>query len=169
MIMRNLLTGATGFIGSAIARAARAEGHTLLALTRGGEEEQLAASGGIPVLGDLRDTASLEHAARDVDAVIHAANTQEADAAATDRAAAETFVRALSGSGRSFVYTSGVWVLGATGDTPLDEDAPRNPPALVAWRGPLEEQLVAAAHDGMRTIIIRPGIAYGHGGGIPGM
>ena len=167
--MRILLTGATGFIGGAIARAARASGHTVFALTRGGDVEQLRPFDGIPVRGDLRDPASLERAAGGVDAVIHAGHTQSADAAATDRAAAETFVRALRGSTRPFLYTSGVWVLGATGDVPADETAPRNPSAIVAWRGPLEERLVAAATEGTRTVIIRPGIAYGYGGGIPGM
>lgn len=167
--MRILVTGATGFIGGGIARAARAAGHSVLALTRGGEEERIQELDGIPVRGDLRDPTSLAQASRDVDAVIHAANTQAADAAAVDRAAAEAFVRALRGSDRPFIYTSGVWVLGATGEVPIDEDAPRNPTPIVAWRGALEEQLVAAASERTRTVIIRPGIAYGYGGGIPAL
>jgi nucleoside-diphosphate-sugar epimerase len=168
--MRIFLTGASGYIGGAIARAAVAAGHDVRALVRtDGTADRVRELGATPLAGDLHDTARLEQAARDADAVIHAAYTQDADGASTDTAAAEAFVRGVRGSDRPFIYTSGIWVLGPSGDGWLDEDTPRNPLPLVAWRGPLEERLRAAAANGARTIIVRPAIAYGYAGGIPAM
>ena len=70
--------------------------------------------------------------------------------------------------GRTFIYTSGVWVYGSRGDALIAEDAPLAPLEIVAWR-PAVEDLVLAQQGGLRTIVIRPGIVYGDGGGIPGM
>ena len=62
-----------------------------------------------------------------------------------------------------------MWVLGNTGDTPADENAPVQPPAIVAWRPPLENRVLAYADRQVRAIVIRPAMVYGRGGGIPGM
>jgi len=169
--MRVLITGATGFIGGAVARAAAEAGHTVDALAHSAATaQQLTARGITPVLGDLADPVSLRAAAAAVDAVIHAGFAAGPDAALIDQRATETLAGALAGSGRPFIYTSGVWVLGPTGDVVADEDTPLAPIALVAWRAPLERWLRDAASRGTHTVILRPGVAYDPSsrGGIPG-
>ena len=94
--------------------------------------------------------------------MIHAGTTNDGE---LDRAAVRAMLDAMAGTGRPFLYTSGVWVLGDTGGRLVDETAPVNPVKLVAWR-PAMEQMVLAAR-GVRAIVIRPGVVYGHGGGIP--
>ena len=167
--MRILITGATGYIGSAIARAAREAGHEVLALAHTETSSRhLRSLGYVPVAGDLADTSSVVRHARNADAVIHAGIAAGANAAAVDRSATEAVVNVLAGSGRPFVYTSGVWVLGASDEMRADEDSPIAPIAAVAWRGPLERWLQAAAARDAHTVTVRPGVAYGNGGGIPG-
>jgi nucleoside-diphosphate-sugar epimerase len=166
--MRVLITGATGLIGGAVADAAVEAGHTVHALAHSAATaEQLRARGLKPVAGDLAQPASLLAAAAGVDAVIHAGFTGAADAAAIDQRAAETFAEALAGSGRPFIYTSGVWVLGPTGDAVADEDSPLAPIELVSWRGPLERWLRDAASRGTHAVILRPGVVHAPRGGIP--
>lgn len=168
--MRVFITGATGYIGSHVARELDGAGHDVAALAHHDEaREKLSASGYEIVAGDLTDPDGLADAARGADAVIHLANTGGEDAARVDEAAVRAMAGALEGSGKPFVYTSGIWVLGETGDEPATEQTPANPIDIVAWRGPLERWLVEASTRGVRTIVIRPGVVYGRGGGIPGM
>jgi nucleoside-diphosphate-sugar epimerase len=164
--MKVLVTGATGYIGGAVADALHAAGHAVHGLAHSDEAAaKIRSRGWSEVRGDLRDTASLERAAGSVDAVVHAANTGGSDAAAVDTGAVRALLAELRGSGRAFLYTSGAWVLGAGSG---DEESARNPTPLVAWRAPLEEEVIGSA-PGVRALVIRPGIVYGRGGGIPGM
>lgn len=168
--MRVFLTGATGYIGSNVARALDGADHEVAALAHHDEaREKLSAAGYEVVAGDLTDPAGLADAARGADAVIHAANTGGDDAARVDEAAVRAMAGALEGSGKPLVYTSGIWVLGETGDEPATEQTPDDPIDLVAWRGPLERWLVEASTRGVRAIVIRPGVVYGRNGGITGM
>lgn len=164
--MRVMITGGTGYIGGAVLDALVADAHDVVATIH---DEALrgaiAARGARPALGDLRDVATLAVLAREADAVIHAANTNDADAAAVDTAAVRAFLGALGGTGRPFVYTSGAWVLGATGDRGADELTTPHPIPLVAWRADLEQEVVRA--NGVRGIVVRPGIVFGEDGGIP--
>ncbi len=164
--MRVLVTGGTGYIGGAVLQALRAAGHEPRGVVRSEEAARgVRARGGVPVNGDLRAPRGLAELARDADAVIHAANTQSPDAAEADIAASRAIRDALEGSGKPFVLTSGAWVLGDTGDRMADETWPCNPVELVAWRGPLEEEILAT--PGMRGIVLRPGVVFGEHGGIP--
>jgi nucleoside-diphosphate-sugar epimerase len=167
--MRVLITGATGYIGAAVARATHAAGHEVLALAHNDAASRAArAHGYTPAPGDLADLVTLAGHARTADAVIHAGMLTGSAATLVDEAATRAMVGALAGSDRPFVYTSGVWVLGPAGPQPATEDSPLNPIALVAWRGPLEQWLVQAAGTGVRTVVLRPGVVRGHGLGIPG-
>lgn len=168
--MRVFLTGATGYIGSHVARELDGAGHEVVALAHHDEARKTLAEAGYAIVdGDLTDPAGLAEAARGADAVIHAANTGGEDAAELDEAAVRAMAGALEGSGKPFVYTSGIWVLGETGDEPANEQTPVDPIDIVAWRGPLERWLVEASTRGVRTVVIRPGIVYGRNGGIPTM
>lgn len=161
-----LITGVTGYIGSAVAEAIHSAGHLVRALARSAETAaQVESRGWKPIPGDLRETRELERIVRSVDAVVHLGNTGAQDAAHVDREATRAMLRGLRGSGKSFLYTSGAWVLGAG---PSDESAPLDPPALVAWRASLETEVLRAA-PGTRAVIVRPGIVFGRGGGILGM
>ncbi|MDQ2950041.1 MAG: NAD-dependent epimerase/dehydratase family protein, partial [Acidobacteriota bacterium] len=164
--MKVFLTGATGYIGSAVAEALLAAGHTVAALARSLEAEQTIRDRGMtPVSGDLKHPESLTAPIQSVDGVIHAGTTNEGRA---DGEAILAMLSALKGTGKPFVYTSGVWVIGKTGDQPADESTPLNPPPIVAWR-PAVEKSVLNASPGVRTIVIRPGVVYGRAAGLPGM
>jgi len=164
--MKILITGATGYIGSAVAKAAQAAGHSIVALAHSDNSEAvLRERGWTTVRGDLQETKPLESLAGECDAVIHAANTGGEDAGRVDMEAARAVLRGLGDSGNPFVYTSGVWVLGSGA---ADEQTTLNPSPIVAWR-PEVEQTVLGAAPGVRSVVVRPGIVYGNGGGIPGM
>jgi len=168
--MRVFLTGATGYIGSAIADALIAGGHQVTGLVRSEEAgARLQERGIMPVLGDMQTPESFLHAVRSADGVIHAANTNDANAALVDRGIVEAIIGALEGSDKPFIYTSGVWVLGNTGATAADETTPLNPIPHVEWRPAVEDFVRDSAKRGVRTSVIRPAMVYGRGGGAVAM
>ena len=161
------VTGGTGYIGASVVRELRRRTHTVRALARSDEaERKIRALGAEPVRGEMRDLDVLRAEASHADAVIHCAVEYSPDGVAVERAALEALIDALP-AGRVLVYTSGVWVYGSRGDAVVAEDAPLKPLDLVAWR-PAHEQLVLAQDGRLRTIVIRPGVVYGDGGGMPG-
>jgi len=167
--MKVFVTGATGYLGGAVARALALAGHDIVALAhREGAEEELVAAGYATVAGDLTDLHALSASARNAEAVVHAASTGGAEAAVVDESATRAMVGALEGSEKPFLYTSGVWVVGET-EGPAEEDTSLNPASVSAWREELEKWLVGASDRGVRTVVIRPGILYGRKGGIPAM
>lgn len=165
-----LVIGATGYIGSAVAAAMARAGYEVLGWARSTEaERKLMARGYAAIRGDLRNPDSVAHAAQAVSAVIHAANTSGSDAPKADRDVIDGVIRALEGTGRRFVYTSAAWVHGNTGGHTVDESAPLSPPPLLQWRPAHEQRVLQAVTRGVHSIVIRPAIVYGHGGGIPAM
>ncbi len=168
--MKILVTGATGLIGGAVAAALAREGVDVLGLARSPESAAAMTERGITaVRGDLLDAGSVESAARDVDGVVHAGSPGDHESERADRAAVGAVLRALDGTGKPLVYTSGLWLHGDTGDEPATEDDPLDPTPLVAWRVPVEWQVLAAADRDVRTVVIRPALVYGHGAGVPAM
>lgn len=168
--MHIFLTGATGYIGSAVLEALIRGGHQVTALVRRpGQAERLAARGVTPVLGDLDAPETYLPSAANQDAVVHTALEGSSKRADKEAIALDALLPALSGGPRprTFVYTSGVWVLGYTSKA-ADETTPTSPVAFSAWRAPHEERVLSAAGNGLRTIVIRPGIVYGGGRGIVG-
>ncbi|GAA2284609.1 NAD-dependent epimerase/dehydratase family protein [Nonomuraea roseoviolacea subsp. roseoviolacea] len=162
--MRILIVGARGYLGSAVSERLSAAGHQVVALVRSADPEGRYEQR----IGDLTDPASLTAAVTpDIDAVINLATpTGDAD---TDAAAVTALTAPLRGTGRAFVYTSGVWVLGATGSATADEETPTDPIAIVGYRPGIERQVLDTAEDGVRATVLRPGIVYGRGGGIPAL
>jgi nucleoside-diphosphate-sugar epimerase len=161
------IPGATGYIGRSVVRALRRDGHTVRALARSDAADHTArAIGAEPVRGDLRDLDLQRAEAAHADAVVFLAQEQSAGGVAVAEQALEALLDALP-DGRTFIYTSGVWVYGSRGDALVAEDAPLAPLPIVAWR-PGHEQ-IALSHQGrLRVVVIRPGIVYGDGGGIVG-
>lgn len=160
------LTGGTGYIGSAIVEALRSGGHSVSSLARSPEAAaKLAANGVEPVSGDLKDAAVLRSAAARADGVIHAAMDWSAGTATIDEAAVRAILDGLAGSGKPFLYTSGVWVLGDTKGHVAGEIWKPRPPALVAWRPAVEQLVLTSPERKVRGIVIRPAMVYGRGGG----
>ncbi|MEV0199312.1 NAD-dependent epimerase/dehydratase family protein [Nonomuraea sp. NPDC050691] len=163
--MKILVVGATGYIGAVVADRLAEAGHEVVELSRSGDGSQ---RGRVRRAGDLTDPSSLSAAVTaDIDAVVNLA-TPTGDAEA-DAAAVAALTEPLRGTGRAFVYTSGVWVLGATGPEPAGEDTPTNPIPIVGYRPAIERQVIDAAAQGVRSVVIRPGIVHGRGGGIPAL
>ncbi|QES09588.1 SgcJ/EcaC family oxidoreductase [Streptomyces venezuelae] len=164
--MKVLLTGATGYIGSAVSDHLTAAGHQVVALTRGAEP-QPGRGWHAQLVGDTADPASLAGAVTpEIEAVIHLAPPSGDED--VDTAVIEALAAPLRVTGRPFVYTSGVWVLGATGDAQeVGEETPTDPIDIVGYRPRIEERVLAEAAEGVRAVVVRPGIVYGRGGGIP--
>jgi nucleoside-diphosphate-sugar epimerase len=168
--MRIFLTGATGYIGSAVLDALLRSNQQVTALVRTpAAADALAARGVTPVLGDLRTVKSYRSAAEGHDGYIHTAADASPHREEIDRVAIETLGSAASDSATyssvSFVYTSGLWVLGSNAQ-PMDETAQANPGHLLGWRLAHEERVLRAAGAHLRTAVIRPGIVYGGNRGI---
>ena len=168
--MEVFLTGATGYIGSAVAEALQKSGHKVIGLARSQEKaRQLEARGVKAHLGDLLKPDTIVEGARAAEAVIHTANTGDANAAQADTAVTLAILNALEGTLKPFIYTSGVWVVGSTGDNIADERTPANPPRLVAHRAGLEQEMLNAKDHGVRSVVIRPAVVYGQGRGLLAM
>ncbi|RPJ74760.1 MAG: NAD-dependent epimerase/dehydratase family protein [Acidobacteria bacterium] len=176
--MRIFLTGASGYIGSAVLDAFVRGGHRVTGPVRNSERAaQVAARGGTPLVGDLGDPSTYRAAAADHDGFIHTALDASARAPELDRVAIDALLgvarRQPPTEGgrlpRFVIYTSGIWVLGQTRE-PATEHAPLDPAEISAWRAP-HEQVVLDANspdDGVRTAVVRPGIVYGGTRGIVG-
>lgn len=163
--MKVFVTGASGYIGSAVGDRLRSAGHGVAGLARSdASASKLRAAGITPARGDFSDPKSVAAAARDADGVISLATTYNPS---IDGPAIDAILDALAGSNKPFVYTSGIWSHGDTGGKVVDETSPPRPAALVAWRQAVEDRVREGARRGIRTVVIRPAIVYGRGGGIP--
>ena len=163
------VTGATGYVGGAAARALRRAGHRVFGLTRSEPKARLLEQAEIvPVLGDLADPTTYLNAAARCAVLVHAAFDAKARGIPKDRAAVECLLEAgrRGAQPKTLIYTSGVWVHGDTRGATVDETAALDPLPLVTWRPP-HEQLVLAS-DAVRGIVLRPGCVYGGAGGMPG-
>ena len=168
--MRIFLTGATGYIGSAVLDAALRANHQITALVRTPQAvDALAARGVTPVLGDLKTVKSYRAAADGHDSYIHTAADSGPKREEVDRKAIETLLSLAGARAKSspvsFVYTSGIWVLGSNAQ-PMDETAQANPGQLLGWRPAHEQVVLHAAGPNLRTAVIRPGVVYGGNRGI---
>jgi nucleoside-diphosphate-sugar epimerase len=170
--MRVFLTGGTGYVGSAVLEALLRAGHRVTALVRDPERAaRLGARGVTTVAGELTMPQSFAKVLAETDAAIHTAFESSPRGVEKDRAAITTLLTALetakppSGAAPTFIYTSGVWVLGNT-TKPADEETPLDPVAHVSWRPTHEQLVLEAGRNGVRTIVVRPGIVYGGSRGI---
>lgn len=158
------MTGATGYIGSAVVRELAEAGHEVAGLTRMAEKTSyLEELGARAVVGDIRDVASYRGEAEAADALIHVAAEESAARPEVDRTAVEALLSAAEeGRASALLYTSGCFVLGETGDGPADETAATDgAPEMVAWRVVQEDRVLSAGGAGLSTAVVRPGMVYG--------
>jgi len=166
--MRVFLTGGTGYVGSAVLESLVRQGHQVDALVRNSEgAARVQARGAHAIVGDLQNAASWRDAAAAADGVIHAAVDYSVRQRQVDTAAVDVLTALPPRAGRFLIYTSGIWVLGPAPE-PVDETAPVNPVELVSWRPAHELRIQATAAQGVRAIVVRPGIVYGRARGIVG-
>lgn len=156
--MRIFVTGATGFVGSAVVDELLGAGHTVLGLARDpAKSTALQRKGADVLLGDLTDLECLAQGARDCDAVIHTAFNHDfsrfADNCAMDARAIEALGHALEGTARPLVTTAGVALLAARGPVATEHDACMPPSAAYPRRS--EAATAALAGRGIRASVVR--------------
>lgn len=161
--MNITLTGATGYIGSAVLDRLVARGDRVTAIVRtDSAADKVAAAGATPLVGDLTDTPWLTSVLRTSEAAVHAAAGGDARDAEINDSVIAAVTAAYAGTGRRFLLTGGVWTYGDNPD--IDDDDEARPVDLTAWR--VEDEAALLADERVDSVVVRPGIVYGRGGGL---
>jgi nucleoside-diphosphate-sugar epimerase len=159
------VTGATGYVGHAVARAFRAAGWSVRGLVRDWRKAAMLTSEEIaPVAGLLERPQAWREAAASADVLVHAAAIGGPEAMSFDAASVRSLIDIASRRQATLIYTSGVWVHGDTHGAVVDESAALAPPALVARRAATERLVLDAGP--IRGMVIRPAIVFGRRGGL---
>lgn len=168
--MRVFVTGATGWVGTAVVKELIAAGHEISGLVRSqANADTLIKAGGKPLMGSLTDLDVLRSGADRADAVIHTAFgldlSKIVELSAEDKAAIETFGEILSGSDRPFIAAAGIGIY-PRGEIFTEEKSvgPVDPAFPLAT----EQTTLALAERGLRATVVRlprsvHGIGEGHG------
>jgi nucleoside-diphosphate-sugar epimerase len=158
LTMRMFVTGATGYIGSAVTRELLEARHQVVGLARSDTAAAALTAAGADVhRGALDDLDSLRAGAANADGVIHLAfnnvseTTDFAASLQADLRAVETIGRTLEDSGKPFVVTSGTLMLASLGRLATEADVAD--PALP--RVASENATIALAERGARSSVIR--------------
>jgi nucleoside-diphosphate-sugar epimerase len=164
VVMKVFVTGASGFIGGAVANRLLAAGHAVTGLVRDEAKAALVAAQGItPVVGTLDDTALLSVTALQADAVVNAASSDH-------RPAIEALIAGLAGSGKPLLHTSGSSLvgdqaMGEPSDRVFDEATPITPEPDKAARVALDRLVLGA--PGVRSVVLCNTLIYGNSLGAP--
>ena len=155
--MRVFVTGATGFIGSALVPELIQAGHKVLGMTRSeAGAEALTTAGADVHHGTIEDLESLKAGATQADAVIHLAFNHDFSRfqanCEEDRRAIEAMGEALTGSDRPFIGTAGVLVGNPIPGRPLDEDDMKPKDGFPRMS---EEATLETVEKGVRGIVMR--------------
>jgi len=163
--MKILLTGGTGFIGSAVLDQLVAAGHRVTAVVRSQKSSlHVQDAGATGIIGDLFNADWLAAELRGHDAAIHTAAGGDERDAELNEAVIDAAIAAFSSTQKPFIHTGGIWVYG--NNPAITETSPLAAPDLTAWRVASEQRLL---ESGIKASVVQPGIVYGHGRGIPAM
>ncbi len=164
--MRVFVTGASGFVGSAIVQELLKAGHQVLGMVRSASAgEEVKKAGADVHFGYLDDLESITKGTAQCDAVIHTAFNHDfsryKESCENDRTVIQALGAALAGSNRPLVITSGTGILRKTG--PLTEND-THPGSEVAPRAASEEAAITVAEQGVNSYIVRlPPTVHGKG------
>lgn len=164
--MNVFITGASGWIGSAVTDELLANGYAVTGLARSDASAAALEKKGVEVhRGSLDDPASLAAGAKAADAVIHLAFVHDFDnfaaAGRSEHDAVKAMLDALEGSGKAFMFASGT--TGATGTVPgtATEDDPSPFHGRDSMRGGSENLALGYAEKGVRPVALRFPIVHG--------
>lgn len=165
--MRILVLGATGYLGSHIARHLAASDHQVSGLSRSSDRDAALEADGVAALrGDLTQRDAIIDMMREHDATIYAAQLmlqEEFDTIAG-------LLKAMEGRSHSFLFTSGTGLLsqrtdGAWSEDSFAEDDPFIPSKYIGYRLVTETMIRQAGSSGsVRAMVVRPPMIWGHGG-----
>jgi nucleoside-diphosphate-sugar epimerase len=165
--MRILVIGATGYLGSHIARHLAASGHQVSGLSRSSDCDAAVAASGVSALrGDLTEVDAVLDMMREHDATIYAAQLMlhdECDAVAA-------LLKGVDGRDHLFIFTSGTGLLsqrtdGAWSEDSFAEDDPFTPSRYIGYRLVTETLVRQTGSSGsVHAMVVRPPMIWGHGG-----
>jgi nucleoside-diphosphate-sugar epimerase len=163
--MQVFVIGATGYIGGSVAVKLVEAGHHVAGLVRSPAKAQALRGLGVePVMGTLAERAILAAAARRAEVIINAADSD-------NLYVVEAVLPAIAGTGKTFLHTSGTSVVadraaGEPSDRIFLEETPFEPLPERLLRVAIDRAVLTAAHRGVRSIVLRPGLIYGRGRGL---
>lgn len=160
------IVGASGYVGSAVARQFADQGHLVTGFLRDQQgADAITAAGATPVLGDLLDEGWLRERLLRADAVVYAAQLL----LGPEHQLIRRMLDVLAGTGKTFIMTSGTAVLarrtpdGSWSDECFAEDDSFTPLSWLAARAETEQMVRRAAQAGVRSMVVRPAGVYGNG------
>lgn len=161
--MKVLLTGATGYIGSATLDALVTAGHDVIGVVHSqANADKVRERGATAAIGDITDETFLDDLSATVDGAIHLASPNDQTSADVDEAAVNAILRGLGTTGKPFVSTAGIWDHGSNNE--ITETTPFRAPQITAWRPAMTQRVLEAG--GVRSSVISPAVAYGRGDSI---
>lgn len=173
--MKVFVTGATGFVGTAVVKALRQRNHAVVGLVRDASKGKALEHVGVRLaIGDMLEPASYEGVVPTVDAVIHTAQygiqgrftrKKFTQIERADVLMSRTLSKACLAHDKTFLYTSGVFNYGDQEDAWITEETALHPSPLgQAHTRVVEELLPLYREQHLRVIILSPGFVYGPGG-----